>query len=117
MNILLPHRLALPLELQPGELSVRSAEPGDIIELHRLYSQPHVVHNTGSPAYAPVAQTAGWIEDAAAHGYLLVAALGDMIGGAVALRTFENPLRRHVAEIERVAVDQSWQGRGIGAQL
>jgi putative acetyltransferase len=117
MTSLLPHRLASPLELHPNEPSVRPAEPGDIAELHRLYCQHHIVRNSGSPAYARLAQTAAWFDDLSAHGCLLVAALSDTIVGALALRAFDNPVRRHVAEIERVAVDQGWLGRGIGAEL
>ena len=117
MTSLLPYRLAAPLELHPTEPSVRLAEPGDIAELHRLYCQPDIVRNTGVPAYARLAQTAAWFEDASAHGYVLVAALGDTIAGALALKTFDSPLRRHVAELSRVGVDQAWQGRGIASLL
>jgi putative acetyltransferase len=117
MTSLLPYRLASPVELHPTEPSMRPAEPGDLAELHRLYCQPHIVRNTGAPAYARLAQTAAWAEDTAAHGYLLVAALGDTLTGALALRAFDGPFRRHVAELERVAVDQVWQGRGIASLL
>jgi putative acetyltransferase len=117
MTSLLPYRLAAPLELHPTDPVVRVAEPGDIAELHRLYSQPHIVRNTGAPMSARLAQTAEWLEETSAHGYLLVAALGRTLGGALALRAFDGPLRRHAAEIERVAVDQAWQGRGIASSL
>jgi putative acetyltransferase len=96
---------------------VRPAEPTDLARLCRLYQQLHVVRGTSAPPFASPAKIRAWLKQIEGGGHLLVAAAGPVVSGALALKTFGDPMRRHTGEIGWVAVDVNWQGRGVGSLL
>lgn len=110
-------RPAPPLELRPAKPVIRPVEPADLAGLCRLYRQLHVVRGTSVPPFASPAKIRAWLKQIEGGGHLLVATAGPLVAGALALKTFDNPMHRHAGEIGWVAVDVNWQGRGVGSQL
>lgn len=117
MTILM-ETLTAPRMMTTGtDLSVRRATLADAAQLHRIYSHPAVLENTGQQPLSTLEQVQAWIGGFEAETYLLVACAGKDILGALTLKTWADPAFRHKGEIGRVAVDQTRSGRGVGSRL
>jgi putative acetyltransferase len=117
MSILMETLTAARLMTTTTELTVRRATLADAAQLHRIYSHPAVLENTGHQPLSTIAQVQEWIDGIGQEAFLLVACAGDDILGALTLRTWADPAFRHKGEIGRVAVDQARSGHGVGSRL
>jgi putative acetyltransferase len=99
------------------DLTVRRATLADAAQLHRIYSHPAVLENTGQQPLSTLEQVQEWVSSFENDAYLLVACAGKDILGALTLKTWADPAFRHKGEIGRVAVDQARSGRGVGSRL
>lgn len=98
-------------------ITVRRAEAADVAALHHLWMEPHIVANTGFMPYMRKEEVERAVVSPDRGAYLFVASDGDAIAGSLVLKTFDSPMRRHVAEIGRVGVSRSWQGHGVASAL
>jgi L-phenylalanine/L-methionine N-acetyltransferase len=117
MTILMETLTAPRMMTTVTDLSVRRATLADAAQLHRIYSHPAVLENTGHQPLSTLEQVQEWISGIGDDAYLLVAGTGEEILGALTLKTWADPAFRHKGEIGRVAVDQSRSGRGVGSRL
>lgn len=96
-------------------VTVRGAEPGDAVALHRILSEPQIVYNTVHMPTLSLEQTRALLAEE--ERYCLVACADDTIVGAVGLVLNKAPRLRHVASICKLAVSGAWQGQGVGVRL
>ena len=97
-----------------GEIVIRGQEPEDSAAIGRLLAQPGVFPTTLQVPYTPLASRR---ETAATPGlHRLVAELDGDLVGSIGIAVDQRARRRHVADLG-MAVDERFQGRGIGTAL
>ena len=97
-------------------IAIRAQEPADAEAINRILMQPGVLPTTLQTPYTPLAVRR---EQAATHPpglHRLVAELDGTLVGAASLMAFQRPRRTHAGEIG-LAVDEAYQGRGVGTAL
>ncbi|MDX3775636.1 GNAT family N-acetyltransferase [Chromatiaceae bacterium AAb-1] len=94
---------------------IRHAEPDDIQAIKAIYDQPSVYANT---LQLPFQNTQSWQKLFGNNQdfYNLVAERNGQVIGQLGLQVFQNPRRRHVAEIG-MGVSEDFQGQGVGSAL
>ncbi|WP_058834985.1 GNAT family N-acetyltransferase [Luteimonas abyssi] len=101
-------------------LRVRHAEPTDAAGLHALFSQAEAYGATLQPPFPSQAAWAKQLADPPRHVVQLVAEADPSgtpdIVGAAGFEVFQNPRRRHVANIGMAVARDRWR-QGIGTQL
>ncbi len=96
---------------------VRHAEASDADSLHEIFTDPEVMHWLIDVPYAPQAQTRRHIVELPDGRYMLVAAEGEEIVGALGFGALTAPRMRHVGRLGPIAVARAAQGRGVGSAL
>ncbi|MDH5824257.1 GNAT family N-acetyltransferase [Luteimonas sp. RD2P54] len=98
-------------------IRIRHAEPVDAGGLYTLFSERGAYAGTLQPPFPSLAAWQNALADLPKHIVQLVAIddHGALVGGA-GFEVFQNPRRRHAANLG-MAVAQSRQAQGIGAQL
>jgi L-phenylalanine/L-methionine N-acetyltransferase len=117
MSLLIRPAKTRSMLLTQEKIVVRRAMADDACALHRIYSQPSVLANTSQEPLASVEDTRRWITGAESTGYLLVAQAGPDVLGALHLQPSPYLALRHMAQINRVAVDEMHRGAGVGKRL
>ncbi len=107
----------LQLAATAHAIGVRHAEAIDADALHEILTDPEVLHWLIDVPYAPQAQTRKHIVELADGRYMLVAAVGDEVVGALGFGACTAPRIRHVGRLGPIAVARAWQGRGVGSAL
>jgi L-phenylalanine/L-methionine N-acetyltransferase len=98
-------------------VSIRHAEPGDYLAIHRIQAGPNAVRGTLQLPYASAERWRTRLAEPAAGVYHLLACVGDDVVGHLGLETFAHrPRRQHAGEIG-IAVRDDWQAKGIGTAL
>jgi len=108
-----PVQLAAPAQA----ISVRHAEASDADALHAIFTDPEVMHWLIDVPYAPQAETRRNIVELPDGRYMLVAAEGEGVVGALGFGVQTAPRIRHVGRLGPIAVARAWQGRGVGSAL
>lgn len=94
---------------------IRHAEPEDLPAIKAIYAQPSVYANT---LQLPFQSSHSW-QKLFVHQpdfYNLVAERNEQVIGQLGLQVFQNPRRRHAAEIG-MGVSEDFQGQGVGSAL
>ncbi len=94
---------------------IRHAEPEDIQAIKAIYDQPSVYANTLQLPFQAVQE---WqkLFNAGQGFYNLVAERNQQVIGQLGLQVFQNPRRKHAAEIG-MGVAEEFQGQGVGSAL
>lgn len=98
------------------KIEIRHAELDDYAALAELHAQPRVIWGT---CQLPFPSTEDWkkrLTEKADNMRFLVANVDGKIVGALGLRIFTHPRRRHVGDLG-MAVHDDWQGKGVGSAL
>jgi putative acetyltransferase len=99
------------------DIVIRRTEPGDYEALQRIMAGPKVIAGTLQLPFPSAEQWRKRLADPPEGLFSLVASVEDEVVGSLSLSTFPHrPRRRHVGEIG-MAVQDDWQGKGIGAAL
>lgn len=108
-----PAQLAAPAQA----IGVRHAEASDADALHAIFTDPEVMHWLIDVPYAPQAQTRKHIVELPDGRYMLVAAEGESVVGALGFGALTAPRIRHVGRLGPIAVARAWHRRGVGSAL
>lgn len=97
------------------KITIRSAEPGDLAAIHRIFLDPRVVANT---LQVPWPSLEFWRKrlEPQSDARILVAVVDEEVIGMCGLHTNANPRRAHAAMVG-MAVRGDWHGRGVGSAL
>lgn len=100
------------------QITVRRAEPGDYLALHRIYTGSRVVWGTLQLPFPSAELWRVRLSEPPENMISLVACVGEgELVGHLGLQTFSNrPRRRHAGQIG-MAVRDDWQGKGVGTAL
>lgn len=98
------------------EIVIRGQEPADADAVGRILTQPGVVPGTLQIPYTPLASRQDSANLFPANEHRLVAEVDGHVVGMIGLSVNLRPRRRHTADLG-MAVDERFQGRGIGAAL
>ena len=99
-----------------SEIVIRGQEPSDADAVGRILAQPGVVPGTLQIPYTPLASRQEYANAFSPDLHRLVAELDGQVVGSISLHVNPRPRRRHAADLG-MAVDQTFQGRGIGSAL
>lgn len=105
----------IPTLVEQG-LTIRAAEPGDVVQIAELLSRPQVIWGTLQMPFVSVAARMRRFDESNDADLILVAQLQDTIVGSAGLRKSDSPRRAHSAEIG-IAVHDDYTRRGIGRAL
>lgn len=99
-------------------IRIRHAEPADAAGLHALFSEPTAFAATLQLPYPSLAAWEKQLRELPRHVVQLVAedAEGGHVVGAAGFEVFQNPRRRHVANLG-MAVAPAFRGQGVGKAL
>ncbi|WP_199171389.1 MULTISPECIES: GNAT family N-acetyltransferase [Luteimonas] len=95
---------------------IRAAEPADAPGLHALFSEAAAYGGTLQSPYPSQAEWARRLADLPCHTVQLVAEEAGTVVGAAGFDVFQNPRRRHAANLG-MAVRQSRHRTGVGTAL
>lgn len=98
------------------EIVIRHSEAEDIEGIYQLYSQVSCYSQTLQTPFPPLSRWQKRLEDLPDNQHSLVAILDGRLVGQIGMEVFANPRRRHVANIG-MAVDEAYQGQGVGSAL
>lgn len=98
------------------EIIIRGQEPGDAHAVGRILTQPGVVPGTLQIPYTPLASRQESARTFSANDHRLVAEADGDVVGTIGLLVNPRPRRRHTADLG-MAVDEAYQGQGIGSAL
>ncbi len=101
---------------QNSHVIIRHSEPQDIAAIHKLFHQASCY---GQTLQAPFPSLELWqqrLGDLPDNTHSLVAIVDDKLVAQLSIEVFTNPRRKHVANIG-MAVDENFQGQGIGGIL
>lgn len=102
---------------QSDDVVIRSAEPGDVDAVRRIYAGPQAVRGTLQLPFSPGQLWRERLEKPQTGVWQLVACAGEEVVGHLSLKAYlENPRRRHAATLGMAVADE-FRGRGIGARL
>ena len=99
-----------------AEIVIRGQEPSDVDAVGRILAQPGVVPGTLQVPYTPLASRHEAASTFSPDVHRLVAEVERQVVGTIGLHVNPRPRRRHTADLG-MAVDQSFQGQGIGSAL
>lgn len=97
-----------------GQITIRAAEPDDVVEYTRIHNIPEVMRETSLPPYMAVIEHPQRVTNSATQRHL-VAELNGSIAGFASLHLFLGR-RAHAASIG-IAVDPAQRGKGVGTAL
>jgi putative acetyltransferase len=98
-------------------IEIRRAEVTDAEAMHTMFCRPKVVAGTLQVPYPSLEMWRKRLTELGEDDYLLVACVHDRLVGNVGLhRTSKSPRRRHVGYVV-MAVQDDWQGKGVGSAL
>lgn len=99
------------------EISVRHLRPDDIEAVHEILLGQHVIVGTMRLPLQPLEHTRKRLEPEDGVVKLVAEAGGNIVGFAE-LITFQTvPRHRHVGEVNMIATDEKWLGKGVGRTL
>ncbi len=99
-----------------SDIVIRGQEPGDADAVGRILAQPGVVPGTLQVPYTSLASRHESANSFSPDLHRLVAGLDGQVVGSLGLHVNPRPRRRHAADLG-MAVDQTFQGRGVGLAL
>ena len=99
----------------PG-LTIRRSEPGDYLDLHRLYSSPRASAQTLQLPHASAEEWRTRLASIPEGRYNLVAVIDDHVIGMISIGMSNRPRRRHAGNIA-IGIRDDWQGKGVGTAL
>jgi putative acetyltransferase len=118
MNIVQARKAPPAAAGRDGEaIAVRHAEAPDADALHRIFTDPEVMHWLIDVPYVPQTQTRKQVVELPDGRYMLVACGGSDVVGALGFGVNPGPRVRHVGRLGPIAVARAWQGCGIGSAL
>jgi L-phenylalanine/L-methionine N-acetyltransferase len=97
-------------------MQIRHSEAEDIPAIRALYAQPSVYANTLQLPWPSLELWQARLGRLHTHFHSLVAIDQGRLLGQIGIEQFENPRRRHAANIG-LAVDEDARGRGVGRAL
>lgn len=98
------------------DIVIRGQEPTDAEAVGRILTQPGVVPGTLQVPYTPLASRHEAAVSFSPDLHRLVAEVDGRVVGAIGLSVNPRPRRRHTADLG-MAVDEAFQGQGIGSAL
>lgn len=98
------------------EIVIRGQEPADSDAVGRILAQSGVVPGTLQVPYTPLASRQQAATAFSPDLHRLVAEVDGQVVGTLGLHVDARPRRRHTADLG-MAVDQAFQGQGIGSAL
>ncbi|MBI4606629.1 MAG: GNAT family N-acetyltransferase [Planctomycetes bacterium] len=98
------------------EITVRSAEPGDLEAIRRVYGGPRAVWGTFQLPFSTAERWRRLLSEPEPGAYDIVACAGGDVVGHLGLRVAHQPRRAHTAALG-MAVRDDWQGKGAGTAL
>ena len=98
------------------EIVIRGQEPTDSDAVGRILTQPGVVPGTLQVPYTPLGSRYESARMFSPNDHRLVAVLDGEVVGTIGLHVSPRPRRQHTADLG-MAVDEAFQGRGIGSAL
>jgi putative acetyltransferase len=110
-------RKAPPTAANADAIGVRHAEAPDADALHRIFTDPEVMHWLIDVPYLPQTQTRRQVVELPDGRYMLVACSGGEVVGALGFGASTGPRVRHVGRLGPIAVARAWQGCGVGSAL
>jgi putative acetyltransferase len=97
-------------------MNIRSSVINDAAAIMAIYQQPSCYAATLQLPYPSLDKWQAFLGADNPHFYSLVAEVDGKIVGQIGMDVMTNPRRKHVANIG-MAVDQQWQGKGVGKAL
>jgi putative acetyltransferase len=97
-------------------MNIRSSVSNDAAAIMAIYQQPCCYSATLQLPYPSLDKWQAFLDADNPHFYSHVVEVDGTIVGQIGLDVMTNPRRKHVANIG-MAVDQHWQGKGIGKAL
>ncbi len=98
------------------DIIIRGQEPADVVAVGRILAQPGVVPGTLQVPYTPLASRQESASVFSPDLHRLVAEVDGQVVGTIGLGVNPRPRRRHAADLG-MAVDEAFQGQGIGSAL
>lgn len=97
-------------------MNVRSSVSNDAAAIMAIYQQPSCYAATLQLPFPSLDKWQVFLSADNPHFYSLVAEVDSKIVGQIGMDVMTNPRRKHVANIG-MAIDEEWQGKGVGKAL
>lgn len=101
----------------PDDLNIRSVRPEDAPAIHAIFLQRGVLANLNRAPSLHLDEVRKEVTGLNWGQHLVVAETEGQVIGAAYLSQGRPGRRQHVGTIEWIAVDEAWQGRGVGTML
>ncbi len=99
-----------------GAITIRAQEPEDAAAINRILMQPGVLPTTLQTPYTSLAVRREQVAAQQPGLHRLVAVIDGEVVGSASIQVYQRPRRSHAGDIG-LAVDERFQGRGIGTRL